>query len=318
VDLPAAAAAWQRALTGARAVGNTVLEPLVLMNLGVVSARLGDRTQQLEYQQQSARLFEAQGQQQRAAELDANVGAVFIAYAGRSEEGVRRVQNALSVSQKLGNTNFELFAARLIASSDRYAGRYDDAERGLNRALNLAKERDLDDYIRTISLELARLRVDQGRYADAIQLLSGTIGDTTQASATPSLILRGEAATRLRDFAAAQRDLDQADRNLQAGADPEFLPLLYAAQGRLAYESGRLRDARASFSRASAFWKDDLPEADSVEARAMLGFLDVMDGRTEAGRAEISQSLAQAQRMGRQALEARCRELLARANGGKR
>ena len=311
-DLPGAAAAWEQALGSARASGNVVLEPLVLMNLGAVHSRLGQRGRQLDYFQQSSTLFEALGQQQRAAELEANVGALLIEYGGKPEEGLRRLQNALTVSRKLGNTTFELFAARVTAWYDLFAGRLGDAERGLNRALALAKERDSQDYVRSLTVDLARSRFDASDYRAAQNLLAQALGEGSPPVATSTRILQARTHGRLGDFEAAQRELDQAARELQAGGDPEFLPLLHAASGELAHEMGQPAVARAAFTRAAAFWTDDLPDAASVEARAYLGLLDALDGRVAQGRAAVRASLDQARKMGRLSLETQCRLYLAR------
>jgi tetratricopeptide (TPR) repeat protein len=317
-DLAGAADAWERSLAVAQETGNAVLQPLVLMNLGSVHHRLGQQRRQLEYLERSATLFERQGQQQRAAELEASIGALLIEYGGKPEEGLRRLQNALTVSEKLGNTTFELFGAQVRAGYDRFAGRLETAERELNRALALAKERDRPEYVRSITLQLGHARFDASDYIAARDLLATMLADDSAPIPTSARILLVQSYTRLGDFDAARRELEQAERELQTGADPQFRPLLDAASGELALAMGQDAVARAAFARAAAYWTDDFPEAASVEARANLGLLDALDGRASEGRAHVQASLEQARRMGRLSVEARCRLQLARIDIGSR
>jgi tetratricopeptide (TPR) repeat protein len=204
-DLVEAGAAWDRALAGAQAVGNRLLEPLVLMNLGLVAHRLGQRARQLDYLNRSASLFEALGQQQRAAEVEANAAAVLIEYAGQPEEGLRRLQNAAQVARKLGNTNFEALAGQVTGSHHLLGGRLGDAEREFNRALSLARERDFQDRIQTLTAFLARVRVEAGDYAGARALLGNDANSPSVASTTTDIhLLRARIHVRIGDFDAAR------------------------------------------------------------------------------------------------------------------
>jgi tetratricopeptide (TPR) repeat protein len=312
-DLSEAGAAWGRALVDAQAVGNRLLEPLVLMNLGGVQGRLGQRARQLDYLNRSASLFEALGQQQRAAEVEANAAAVLIEYAGQPEEGLRRLQNAAQVARKLGNTNFEVFAGRVTGVYHLLAGRVADAEREFNRALSLARERDFQDRIQPLTAFLARVRVEAGDYAAARALLADDATSPSAASTTTDIhLLRARIHVRLGDFDAARRELRIVAADLAAGGDAQYMPELHAVEGELAYESGNLGDARAHFARAAALWTDALPDPASVEGRAYIGLLDAMSGRIAAGRAAAQASVDQARHMGLLSLEARCRTLLAR------
>ena len=99
------------------------------------------------YYEQSAKLYEALGDEPRAAQIEANAGAMRVEFGLDSDAGLRAVQNALAVFRKLGDRNFEVFAAQVTAAYHRYGGRHADAERELNRALAIAKERNLDDSI---------------------------------------------------------------------------------------------------------------------------------------------------------------------------
>jgi predicted negative regulator of RcsB-dependent stress response len=311
-DLAAAGAAWERALAGAQGVGNVVLEPLVLMNLGAVQARLGQYARQLDYLNRGAKLFEGLGQQQRFSEVEANAAALLIRHSDEPEQGLRRLQNAMQVARKLGNTNFEVFASMVTAEYHRLRGRTTDAERELNRALAMAKERDLQDRIQLLTTELARVRFASSDYTGAAALL-GDIADGAEITRPIDVrLLRAHIAVRLGDFEAARRELSVATRELDAGGDPQYQPQLYAIEGELAYESANRSEARARFTRAAALWTDMLPDPASVEARAYVGLLDALDGRIAAGRGAVQASLEHAHRLGHLALETRCRLHLAR------
>jgi hypothetical protein len=104
-------------------------------------------------------------------------------------------------------------------------------------------------------------------------------------------------------FVEAAKEIDE--RN-------ELFPLLMLARGEAAYEAGRLGDARTALARSASHWSSSLPDIASVEARALLGFLDAMDGRVAEGARAVQASLAQATAMERFPIEARCRILLAR------
>lgn len=307
-----AAAAWESALHTARATQNKGLEALVLMNLGVAHTRLGSRSRAVEYRIQSYKLFEALGDEQRAAENQANGAELFIEFGPDPEQGLRDAQNALAVFRKLGNRNFEVYCHRVIAAANRYAGRHVDAERELNRALAIARERNLADDIAPLTIELARTQFDRNDYVGARDLLL----KATQLAPdnVPARIRLGLVLTRLGDFNGAGSSFTQVSGALQARPNRNHTALLHSGMGELAYESGRNDEARTHFAAGSALWTDTLPDAASVEARAFLGLLEALDGRTAIGRTALQSSLDQAKKMGRLALEARCRVHLARVD----
>jgi tetratricopeptide (TPR) repeat protein len=106
--------------------------------------------------------------------------------------------------------------------------------------------------------------------------------------------------------------LHRVAADIQQNAGSEFLPLLELVLGETAYESGYLKEARAHFAEAAALGTDDLPAAASVEARANLGLMDALEGKWASGVTEVRTALEQARRMGRFALESRCRMYAAR------
>src|SRR6185503_16511151 len=170
----------------------------------------------------------------------------------------------------------------------------------------------------SLTLELARARFDAGDYVAAQDLLMKVYDDASAPPPTSARILLAQARARIGDFDAATRDLDQATREMEAGADPDFRPLLDAAAGELAYAMNQPAAARGAFARAAAFWTDEFPSAASVESRAYLGLLDALEGRVANGRAHLRTSLEQAQRMRRPLLEGRVRLHLAQLEIGAR
>jgi tetratricopeptide (TPR) repeat protein len=310
-DLAEAVRWWEHALSTARDGGNTVLEPLVLMNLGATQEKLGRRPQAVRYLRESYARFEALGDEARAAENQYNLGTVLIDYGGDLDEGRRNVENAVAVFRKLGNRNFEIAAAQTTARYYRYIGRHADAERELNRAIAIARERNLDYEVSTSMIRQAESRFDVGNYAAARDLLLAALPAATGRDHTEATLLLARVRSRLGDAAAAAGDLASARAAVERGGDTGLLPLLHMTAGEHAYESGQ-RDAMAEFARASALWRDDMPDPASVAARAYLGLLEALAGRRQRGRQLIAESLARASKLGHLSLEARSRLFLAR------
>jgi len=261
-------------------------------------------------------LYEALGDQRRAAQQQANSAALRIEYGDRPADALRDMQNALAVFQKLGDKNFEAFCLQVIAAYYRQVGRHADAERELNRTLAILRERNLEDDIGSVTIDRARSQIDLGRYPEALNLLADALGNGTGPQAAAARIHLARVRLRLGDAAAAAADLDKASSAV--GGGNELLPLLLLVRGELAYETGRLGDARTAFDRAASLWTGELPDIAIVETRANVGFLDAIAGRPAQGRLIIEASLKQAQTMERFPLEARCRLLLARIDMSQR
>jgi tetratricopeptide (TPR) repeat protein len=310
------AAFYEQSLATLRETGNVVLEPLVLMNLGAIHTSLGRPTSALDYYRQSQSIFQRVGDDRRAAQSQANIGAILIQYAGKPTEGLRDLQNALAVFRKVGDRTWEVFAARVIAASHRYAGRYADADREFNRAIALARERDMNREIPALTIARARSRLEAGDYLTAQGLLQEVLGDGSGRDSADARLYLGLVNVRLGQFDAAQAQLGQASTDVQRLENAEFLAQVKTALGELAYESNRRDEARRHWSEAAALWIDDLPEPASVEARAYLGLLDAVEGRPAPARKAVEASLEQAGRMGLFSLESRCRMYLARIELG--
>ena len=302
----------EQALAAAQRAGNIVLQPLVLMNLGVTYENMGERARASDYYLQSFKLYESLGDEARAVQIQANRATLLINYGGNPDEAVREAQNALAVARKIGDTKFEVASQQVVATAYQNAGRQQDAERELNRILSLAKQRDLKDDFAESAVDLARLRVDQGRYADALDQLSQALGDGSGPVEPLVQVVRGQILTRLGDFPGADRALTAALDSATRRGENRVLAVLETSRGQLAYESGKLAEAQSYFRRAAARWTDSLPDPASVEARAYVGLFDALAGRVASGTAALMDSLAQARKMGQIALEARCRILFAR------
>ena len=88
-------------MASARSVGNTSLEGIVYINLGVTYITLGNRTKALDYYRQSYETAERGGDERRAAYSRANAGAVLIEFGSPPDDGRRFVEGALRVVRKL-------------------------------------------------------------------------------------------------------------------------------------------------------------------------------------------------------------------------
>jgi tetratricopeptide (TPR) repeat protein len=307
-----AAQFFEKALAGARAVGNALLESRTLMNLGVAYEMAGQRAAALKYYGDAFDFFERTGSQQDAAWTQVNAAAILVQYGGGPEQGLRDAQNALRVFETIGDREFEVFARQVIAWYHRNLGDYDAALRELATARTVARDRNLSTDLTQVVIDEARVRFAMGDYDRARELLQEIEPSASGTDAVHVDIEQGRTATRLGLFDAAATDLEAAAAGIQRLQDVGSLPLLYEAQGELALETGRIADARAQFARASDLWTDNLPEPASVEARAYLSFLDFEQRRSATAFSALSASLQQALTMGRVNLEARCRLLLAR------
>jgi tetratricopeptide (TPR) repeat protein len=309
-DPVGAIAAWEQSLAIAEKVKNTTLEATVLVNLGRASLELGNRSQAAEYYRRSSRVNEARGDEQGAAYNLANAGGLLIGYGTQPDEGLRDVQNALAVVERI-DKNFEAFCRRMIAKYHRQIGRRADAERELRRAEAIARERNLQDDLAEIAAELGYLHMEFNDYERARTAFQDAAEKDTGAERIQTQISRARADLLLGDFASAQALLTQVGTDIDAPRTRRLIPLFHATRGLLAYESGHIADARAEFARAADVGSTDLIDEASVEARAYAGWLDANAGRLAAGKAAITRSLDEARRMRRVALEARCRALLA-------
>ena len=304
---------YESALTKARSSSNVVLEPLVLMNLGALNGNLGRQSRALEYHRQSLAFWERFGDERRAAQLQSNIGSILIEYGGRPEEGLRAVENARGIFRKLGDAFFEVFALKITALSLRYGGRLNDAEHELNRALALARERDLRDWIRAVTSDIGIIRFQVGDYVKARSVFLEALSDSSGKDRTLALVGLGRTETRLAAFAEARAHLAQAASEAQKSGMAWLLPAVSLASGELARESGQIAAAKAEFQRASQAWVDDLPETASIEARAHLGLLEAIGGQQQQGRLAIERSVKQAKTTGAYWSEVECRLDLARA-----
>lgn len=301
-----AAASWEQALQMARAVGNTVLQSVVLMNLGVTYDALGDRRRALEMFRESSRLHELLGNEREAARSAANAGRILIEYGGKPDEGLRDLRNALGVFRKTDDKSFEAFAAQIEASYYRNAGQHAAAERQLNRAIALAKERSLDEELSAATVGKAISLFERNDYAEARRVLMSVSGNSRNRYHSIARLYLGRVYTRLGSFDEARRTIDAVALQMERSSETGLLPLLYLSQAEVAHEVGRTPEARQYFQQASALWVDDFPDPASVEARCSLGAIDAIKGRAQAALTALRASREQARRMGRAALEARC------------
>ncbi len=282
------------------------------MNVGLAHLRLGQRRQALNYFGESRNFYEQIGEARRAAEVEVNLAALLVDHGGAQSDVLRHVSNAQSTFRKLGQVDFDLAAMEIAATSYRYAGQLDESLRQLNQALNVAKERQLRNRIESVSVNIAQSRFLLNEYEAARTLLEEVVASDAGRDDLEARIALGRVYVRLGDFEAARKHLERALADTEAGGQMTLAALTHAASGELAYESGKLQEARSHFDRAASFWTEDLPDAASVEARCYEGLLDTLTGKIPAVRRIVELSAAQARKMGRLHLEARCRLALAR------
>jgi tetratricopeptide (TPR) repeat protein len=309
-DIAAAAALWEKALTGARQVGNGSLEATVLANLGVQYHELGDPERALDFYRQSFQLNETRGDARGAAYSRANAGALMVQSGIEPDEGLRYLETALKVFTGV-DSNFEMFCRQNLAEYYRHSGQLQLADRELNRAFDLANRHGFDDDVPGLLLERARLKAAQADYvtarSDLLQAIDKDAGPKAEMRIELGLVL-----TSLADFEPARQALTQAGEEIRRGSVRHLEPRLHAALGLLEYESGRWPEALTDFRRAHSLATRPSADPAILEARAYAAVIDVRDGRAASADAFGQSCVIQAQRMRRVALEARCRTLLAR------
>ena len=304
--------AWEQAASQAADGRNAVLEPLLLMNIGVAYERLANASRAAEFYGRSADAYRRIGDDLRAAQLLANSAALRLEYGDMPEQALRDLQNAEAVFQQAGDEDFEVYCLQNVGAYYRDTGKYADGERELKRALAIAQREKLEQKIASVSIDLARLHLERGEYLLARDLLTAALRDGTGRYGTQAHIHLGQVHTRLADFKVARRELAAAAAELEKSDDSGLRVLLNFALGEVAYISGQHDEARSRFELASKAWGDRFPETPSVEARAYVALLDARQTGSRQALDTIRMVLDQARRMGRVSIETRARVFLAR------
>ena len=274
------------------------------------TCQLGNRSKGADYYQQAYKLLQSWRDESRAARIQANRGALLID-SGSPEEGLRDVKNALSVVERLGDKNFQSYCLRVIATYYRNQGRHADALRELNKALAIAKERNLGDNVTVMTTFVALSEFATGDYDGARRSLLGALKDGTGRQSTEARIRLARTYVRLGDLGGADAELRRAEGDLRQSPNEGLQALYLLVRGEWAIESMQLKEARASFERASNAWVDMSPEPSAIESRAYLGILIARQGNVDRGRGLVRAALQAAEKLGLHGLIAHCQVLLA-------
>ena len=300
---------WIQALAGARATGNRSLEGAVLNNLGVASEALGRRRQSLAYYEQSVALNESLGDEREAARAQINAAALLVEYGPSPDDGVRRIQSALTVFRKIGDKSFEVLGLRVQGAYHRNAGRAREAEQLFDQALAIARERGLEDGAQGARMDLARTQLGQGHYDEAVAAFEALAREPRSRERTQAEVLAGVARARLGDTVAAESWFERAAKDVEASGDASMTTLLLLSRGELALERGDRVSALRFFSQAAAR-SDELPDASAVAAAAYRDWLSAGTGKQSPQ--PVGDAVARAAALMRASLEGLCRTLQAR------
>jgi serine/threonine protein kinase len=319
-DWQAAVTFFEQALNRSRQNGNRQIEALELMNLGVASDALGERRRALDFYQQARDLYTRIGDERRAAEQQVNTSNLIIISGPKADhaDALRRLESAQATLRKLGGVEFDVFATQVAAVNTLYSGHPTDAMRELQVALSRATERHLTSKVVTIGAKLGEAAFLAGNYETARSAFERALESEGGAAGVTPRIGLARVYGRYADFPTARTHLDRALSLIQSRHQLALAPSAYMAAGELAYESGDLRASRDWFEKSASMWTDDLPDAGSVEAKCYQGLVAYLEGKANNGRTLLQASVAQAVKMGRLYLEARCRTHLARLEIGDR
>ena len=276
----------------------------------MANVALGQRQTAAGYYQQAYKVYQSWREELRAAQTQANRGAMLIEY-GNPEEGLRDAQNARAVAESLQDKAFQAFCARVIATYYRNQGRYAEAETELNKGIAIASERKLLESVTVMRTHMALSQFETGDYGAARQLLLRTVTDGAGRLTTEARIRLARTDLRLGDVAAADEALSRAQEDLDTSPNNALRSLMSLVQGERALELHEPAAARDHFARAASFWTEDLPQPAAIEARAYQGLLVAQSGHVDEGRRLAVASLKAAQKLAQHSLEARCRVLLA-------
>jgi len=315
-QLAESVALGEKALTRAKESGNLVAAGSTMINLGVAEVARGNWMKGADYYEEAYKLYQLWHDESRAAQLQANRGAVLIDY-GNPDDGFRDVTNALLTSERLGDRNFQAYCRRLRSTYFRNQGRHKEALEELDKGLAIARERNLAIDVTVMTTFRAQSQFETGDYDSA----RASFLESSRAVGRRGIEARIRLARtllRIGDVARAETELETARHDLEASPNDALQALLLLVSGEWATDSGRRPAARESFERASASWRDALPEPAAVEARAYLGRLTAQDGQIDSGRRMILTSIDAARRLGLASVEARCRLLLAEIEAGEK
>ena len=240
-----AAAFFEEALSRSRKVENRQTEAVALMNLGVTSELLGQRTQVLSYYQQSQEFYQKMGDERRAAEQDANIAGLLIEYGTDLKDVPRRIESARATLEKLGNIEFVVFLTELEAAGHVYAGRHTEGRRQLRAAFNRAKDRKPSTRVLTTTVRLADSLIATGEDEEARALLESAVATDAGPDNLEVAIALARAHVRLGDFEAARQRLQRVVTSIEASGQRSLEPPTYVALG-------ELEDNRAAIGKRAA------------------------------------------------------------------
>jgi tetratricopeptide (TPR) repeat protein len=308
-NYPAAVQAFGEALSRSRQLANRQIEGLVLMNLGVAHQSMGQITEALDYYRQSRAVYQAIGDQRRAAEQDVNLAKLEVNFGGDLDGALRRLANARAALHKLGYLDFEVNAIEAQAMGEMAAGRLGEALRLLREASSTATERQLKIKLTELKTIIANVELLQGNYDTAREAVEPLV--ESEATTSEARVVLGRTYIRMGQFAAAKRHLEQAASDARRGAELPIAALAEVSLAELAYESGVTEDALAKYRGVATLDDRGAPNGMVVEASCRVAALD---GREESGARErqLLANIAKARKFGQLIVDAACSLDLAR------
>ena len=168
-DLEKARERYQRALEIVQKWGMTYGVAVLHNSLGSVCVRARDWTRADKHLKRSLRLFEEIGSEEFLAKLFRHQAEVALGQ-GREKDALAYLECSLGYAQAHDMCLEEGMTRRVLGHVRRECGEYEEAEESLARALQIAQKAQKRYGVALTRMELALLRLQQGREEEGVEL----------------------------------------------------------------------------------------------------------------------------------------------------
>jgi tetratricopeptide (TPR) repeat protein len=237
-----------------------------------------------------------------AAKALVNLGSVYIQQ-GKTEEGIRYVQEALDFYQSGGYRKEAAQAIALLGRTKRQKGNYEEALNDFQQTLRLAQEATDFSLAALARSEIGNVLLQQDKYMDALQHFEESYkidkSLNNELRIGYGLYNRGDALWPLGRYDDArsmfEQALDVAEK--PGGKNKELLAYIYLAQASMALSQRNLPEAKTKAQQALTE-AGEQNKTTAAEARRVLGLAQTLSGAHAVGINTCKEALTSAQQVG--------------------